>query len=49
MDKITNNALSRYGVQVKKINYYKLQSGSETHYLAIYFTKDDKIADMRGY
>jgi len=48
-DKIINKALSRYGAQVEKINYYKFKFRGETHYLAIYFTADDKIADMRGY
>jgi D-alanyl-D-alanine carboxypeptidase len=48
-DRITNKTLSRYGAQVGKIKYYKLKLGADTHYLAIYFTADDKIADMRGY
>jgi len=48
-DKITINSLSRYGSQVEKINYYKFSLRGDTHYLAIYFTADDKIADMRGY
>jgi CubicO group peptidase (beta-lactamase class C family) len=39
----------RNGVQVKKINYYKIKLRDETHYLAIYFSDDYKIADLRGY
>ena len=47
-DLITNK-LQRYGVPVKKIDYYKVRLKNETHYLAIYFTANNKIADMRGY
>ena len=48
-DKITNKHLERYGLPIQKINYYKIKVGGETHYLAIYLTADNKIADMRGY
>ena len=48
-DRITNKTLTRYGAKVEKINYYKIKMRGETHYLAIYFTPDDRIADMRGY
>ena len=47
-DLITNNLL-RYGVPVKKIEYYTIRLGNETHYLGIYFTSNNKIADVRGY
>jgi len=47
-DLITNK-LQRYGVPVKKIDYYRVRLKNETHYLAIYFTANNKIADMRGY
>lgn len=47
-DEITNS-LERYGVNVKKIIYYKLRLGGETHYLAFYIAADNKIADVRGY
>lgn len=48
-DKITGRHLERNGLPIQKINYYKLKAGGETHYLAIYLTADNKIADMRGY
>ena len=48
-DRIKNNSLLRYGVPVEKINYYKTIVENETHYLAIYFTANNKVADMRGY
>ena len=47
-DLITHSLL-RYGMPVKKIDYYSIRIGNETHYLAIYFTSNNKIADMRGY
>jgi D-alanyl-D-alanine carboxypeptidase len=49
LDRIENNTLLRYGVPVEKISYYKITVENETHYLAIYFTVNNKIADMRGY
>jgi len=48
-DKIVTKHLQRYGIEVKQINYYKLRFGPETHYVAIYLSVDNKIADMRGY
>lgn len=47
-DLVSNN-LVRYGVQVKKINYYQIKFGPETHYLAIYYDVHNKVADIRGY
>jgi CubicO group peptidase (beta-lactamase class C family) len=46
---IIRTKYERNGVQVKKINYYKIRLRNETHYLAIYFSEDNKIADLRGY
>ena len=46
---IIRTKYERNGVQVKKINYYKISLRNETHYLAIYFSDDNKIADLRGY
>jgi len=50
---ITSDALSspldRYGVQVRKIIYYKIKIGNQTHYLALYISVGDRIADLRGY
>ena len=40
---------NRYGVQVKKIIYYKVKLGDATHYLAFYLSVDGRIADVRGY
>ena len=48
-DKISANRLQRYGETINKINYYKIKLRGETHYLAIYLTGENKIADMRGY
>jgi len=48
-DKITNHTFSRYGARVDKIIYYRTTMRGETHYLAIYFTSENKIADMRVY
>src|SRR4030095_328018 len=48
-DRIEKGTLLRYGAPVEKINYYKTTVENETHYLAIYFTTNNKIADMRGY
>ena len=48
-DKMINKNLERYGMPIKKINYYKINIRNETHYLAIYITPNNKIADMRGY
>jgi len=48
-DKMNNKNLERYGMQIQKINYYKVKIRNETHYLAIYITPNNKIADMRGY
>ena len=47
--KLANKHLERYGIEVKQINYYKIKLGPETHWLAIYLSADNKIADMRGY
>jgi hypothetical protein len=44
-----NRNLERYSTPIQKINYYKIKIGNETHYLAIYITPNNKIADMRGY
>lgn len=41
--------LERYGVKVRKLIYYKIELGNETHYLAFYLSGDNKIADLRGY
>jgi len=46
---ITGLHLERYGSEIKKIDYYKIRLGGETHYLAIYFSTEYKIADFRGY
>jgi CubicO group peptidase (beta-lactamase class C family) len=48
-DSVINKVLLRYAVPVKKINYYQLKIQNKIHYLAIYFTADNKIADMAGY
>ena len=48
-DQITAKKLQRYGEAINKINYYKIKLGGETHYLAIYLTAENKIADFRGY
>jgi D-alanyl-D-alanine carboxypeptidase len=47
-DKVNKN-LSRYGMLIRKINYYKIKLGGETHYLAVYLTAENRVADMRGY
>jgi CubicO group peptidase (beta-lactamase class C family) len=44
-----NGSLERYGLKVKKIIYYKIQLGNETHYLAFYLSDNNRIADLRGY
>ena len=39
--------LVRWGVLVKKINYYEITEENKTPtYMAIYFTADNKIADI---
>jgi len=48
-DLIKSGNLLRYDVPVRKIDYYEIRLRNETHYLAIYFTANNKIADMRGY
>ena len=48
-DQIANKNLVRYGWSILKINYYKIKLGNETHYLAIYITSGNKIADIKGY
>ena len=48
-DRIENKNLVRYGREIQKIYYYRIKLENETHYLAIYITPDNKIADMRGY
>jgi D-alanyl-D-alanine carboxypeptidase len=41
--------IERHNIAVNRINYYKVEFGGDTHYFAIYLTKDSKIADFRGY
>jgi CubicO group peptidase (beta-lactamase class C family) len=41
--------IERYGAGVNRINYYRIELGGETHYLSLYLTPDNKIADVRGY
>jgi len=41
--------IERYGIVVNRINFYRTELGGETHYFAIYLTKENKIADFRGY
>jgi D-alanyl-D-alanine carboxypeptidase len=48
-DKMINRNLKRYEIPIQKINYYKINIRNETHYLAIYITSNNKIADVRGY
>jgi CubicO group peptidase (beta-lactamase class C family) len=48
-DEMTGTRLERYGMPIKKISYYKIKLRNETHYLALYLTASNKIADMRGY
>jgi len=48
-DQVSAKKLQRYGEVINKIKYYKIKSRGETHYLAIYLTAENKIADMRGY
>jgi D-alanyl-D-alanine carboxypeptidase len=48
-DQISAKKLERYGDAINKIKYYKIKLGGDTHYLAIYLTAENKIADMRGY
>jgi D-alanyl-D-alanine carboxypeptidase len=48
-DQISARKLQRYGEVIIKINYYQIKLGGETHYLAIYVTAENKIADFRGY
>jgi hypothetical protein len=48
-DQVSAKKLQRYGEVINKIEYYKIKSRGETHYLAIYLTAENKIADMRGY
>lgn len=48
-DTIGNKSLVRYGAKIKNINYYRLQFPGGEHYLSVYFTKDNKIADVMGY
>jgi len=41
--------VERHNIIVNKISYYRVELGGETHYFAIYLTKENKIADFRGY
>jgi hypothetical protein len=46
-DMLTDRNLVRWGVIVKKINYYKIMEENKTPiYMAIYFSADNKIADI---
>lgn len=46
-DMLTDRNLVRWGVPVKKINYYKiLEENKAPTYMAIYFSADNKIADI---
>ena len=46
-DLLEDRNLVRWGVHVKQINYYKIMEGNKTPiYMAIYFSADNKIADL---
>lgn len=46
-DKMVDRNLVRWGVLVKKINYYKITEENKTPtYMAVYFTAENKIADI---
>ncbi|MBI1227467.1 MAG: serine hydrolase [Bacteroidetes bacterium] len=46
-DLLEDRNLVRWGVPVKKINYYKiLEEGETPIYMALYFSADNKIADI---
>ena len=46
-DRMADRNLVRWGVLVKKINYYEITEENKTPtYMAIYFTADNKIADI---
>jgi D-alanyl-D-alanine carboxypeptidase len=49
VDQVSSKKLQRYGETVNNIKYYQVKFGNETHYLAIYLTGENKIADIRGY
>ena len=48
-DNIVNKNFLCDGTLIQKINYCKIKVGNETHYLALYLTMNNKIADMIGY
>ena len=48
-DNIVNKNFLCDGRLIQKINYCKIKVGNETHYLALYLTMNNKIADMVGY
>ncbi len=45
-DRMVDQNLVCWGVPVSKINYYKIIMRKDTSYVAIYFTSDNKIADI---
>jgi hypothetical protein len=46
-DGLADRKLMRWGVLVKKINYYEIMEENKTPtYMAIYFTAENKIADI---
>lgn len=48
-DMFGGNKLLRYGIPIKKIDYYKLQFPGGAGYLSLYLTANNKIADWMEY
>lgn len=44
-----NHPLKSDDVPIKKIAYYKINVMNEDHYLALYFTADNRVANVMGY
>jgi hypothetical protein len=48
-DDISRRGTERYGSKVMRMSRYKVKLGDETHYVTLYLTSDNKIADVLAF
>jgi len=48
-DDISRRGIERYGSKVMRMSRYKVKLGDETHYVTLYLTSDNRIADVMAF